>query len=45
MIDVYLCFFTLNILFDEVDRKKHEKKIIRYQFYRFFLKTATNDLH
>ena len=40
-------FFTLNIIFDEVDRGcGHEKSILLDTVYRFFLKkkTLTNDL-
>ena len=44
--NVYQCFFTLNILFDEVDSElEHEKtRFVSYQLYHFFLKTVTEDL-
>ena len=41
-VNVYWCFLTLNILFDEVDRGlRHEKeKFIWYHLYCFFFKSA-----
>ena len=46
IINVYQCFFILNISFDEVDSGLGlEKCFIRYHLYQFFLKTVTNDLN
>ena len=47
IIKVYQYFFTLNILFDEVDgRPEHEKEYFAIdQLYHFFLKTATKVLN
>ena len=41
IINIYQCFFALNILFDEVDRglgHKKKKKILLHTIYITFLK-------
>ena len=46
IINIYKCFFTLNILFDEVDRGLgYERKYILLYLYGYSLKNVTDDLN
>ena len=49
IINIYQCFFALNILFDEVERglghEKKKKHFATFHLHHFLKKTITNDLN